>query len=354
MQGPVSSIILGLLFYGVLHFSAALFGGLNELLEISIVVVIVFIRLISFIVERIKSTRITRNILNFCEVLLWLVLMYGILTIIVYIVKLVILIPESVLIALYGILIPILAIYAYVNAHRITIKEHTLYINNLTEELDIIHVSDLHIGSIHNKSLLNSLVVKINPVEADIVIISGDLADGSCPITEDMFMPLKDSNKPIFFVYGNHDYYMGIDPLDKATENANITTLRNEMINFKGLNIYGLPFSFSSRDQELMLKNIKGIGDKIDSTQANLLVFHIPSNWEYFSSIGFDIQLSGHTHGGQFYPMTFLIKLMFPYSKGLFKKDNSYLSVTAGLGTFSSPMRWGTNCELVLLHLKRN
>ena len=76
--------------------------------------------------------------------------------------------------------------------------------------------------------------------------------------------------------------------------------------------------------------------------------------WDEFSDLGFDIQLSGHTHGGQFYPAIWFTKLMFGYNMGLFKnKVGRYLHVTTGVGSMDTPMRWGTDSEIVVLKLRR-
>ncbi|MDR2830169.1 MAG: metallophosphoesterase [Methanobrevibacter sp.] len=349
VMGPVKSILYGIYLYFLLYFISFLFtDGYNvNILTIAIVTV----DLLSFVIEYFYSNPITRFSITLSEIIKWLALMYGMVTFAIYIIQIAIPLPKYIMLLMY-LAVVLVGIYAYINAHRIIITEHDLEINNLCEELTIIHISDLHIGSIRNKKLLTNLINKINSVSADIVIISGDLADGYSSIKENMFITLKESKIPIFFVFGNHDYYRGIDPLLKATEIAGIKSIINDKIEFKGLNIFGLPYSFGNQHEQE--ETIKKIEKMIDSYQVNILVYHVPINWEFFRSIGFDIQLSGHTHGGQFYPMTLIFKRAFPYLKGLFKDDNTYLSVTDGVGTGSPPLRLGTHSEIVLLHLKKS
>ena len=87
---------------------------------------------------------------------------------------------------------------------------------------------------------------------------------------------------------------------------------------------------------------------------VNIINYHVPYYWEEFSRLGFDIQLSGHTHGGQFYPAVNFAEVMFKYNMGLFKNDlGKYLHVTTGVGSMDTPMRWGTDSELVILRLKK-
>ncbi|MDR3223534.1 MAG: metallophosphoesterase [Methanobrevibacter sp.] len=349
MMGPVKSILYGTYIYFLLHFIILLF--IDNYNVIYLTIAIVSVDLLSFTIEYFYSNPITRFSITLSEIMKWFALIYGIITFGIYIIQIAIPIPKDIILLTLFIVVMV-GIYAYINAHRIIITEHNLKINNLNEELTIIHISDLHVGSIRNKKMLKNLINKINSISADIVIISGDLADGYSPIKEDIFLPLKKSKIPIFFVFGNHDYYMGIDQLLKATKNANIVNIINEKIEFKGLNIFGLSYSFGNQDEQI--ETIKKIEEVIDLNQVNILVYHVPLNWELFRSIGFDIQLSGHTHGGQFYPMNLIFKMMFPYLRGLFKHDNSYLSVTDGIGTGSPPLRLGTHSEIVLLHLKKN
>ncbi|KZX17301.1 metallophosphoesterase [Methanobrevibacter filiformis] len=348
-------IVYGLYLYLLLGGISTFFGGINGYSLTGIVIAILILNYVPQFIETMKSTIITRTLLSITEVWKWMALMYGFLTLAIYIINLAFKIPNEILIAIYLSIVPILSIYAYIKAHKIVITPYTLKIANLKEEVKILHLSDLHIGSIRNNKLLKDVADKISSVEADIAIISGDLADGTCKIHNESFIPLKKSKIPIIFTPGNHDIYPGIDNVINASKNANITVLLDEKIEFKGLNIYGLPFTTSSRNQNLGigLEESKASGlDDYDASGTNLIVNHIPAGWEYFRSIGFDLQLSGHTHGGQFYPFTFFVKLVFPYLRGLYKEDNSYLSVTDGVGTLAPPMRLGTNAEIVLLELK--
>ena len=92
----------------------------------------------------------------------------------------------------------------------------------------------------------------------------------------------------------------------------------------------------------------------IKPDKINILNYHVPYWWEEFSDMGFDIQLSGHTHGGQFHPAVFFCSLMFKYNMGLFKNASGrYLHVTTGVGSMDTPMRWGTDSEIVILKLRK-
>ena len=96
------------------------------------------------------------------------------------------------------------------------------------------------------------------------------------------------------------------------------------------------------------------LGNSINPDLVNIINYHVPYYLEEFSSLGFDIQLSGHTHGGQFYPAVNFAWKLFKYNMGLFKNGSGkYLHVTTGVGSMDTPMRWGTDSELVVLKLRK-
>lgn len=155
---------------------------------------------------------------------------------------------------------------------------------------------------------------------------------------------------PIIFTPGNHDFYPGIENVIEACRNAGIIVLDNDKFEFKNLNVYGLTFSFD----DVEMPTVDEIRNSLNPNLVNIINYHVPYYWEELSSLGFDIQLSGHTHGGQFYPAINFTKLMFKYNKGLFKNDlGKYLHVTTGVGSMDTPMRWGTDSEMVILKLRK-
>ena len=134
----------------------------------------------------------------------------------------------------------------------------------------------------------------------------------------------------------------------EACENAGIIVLDNDSIELNGLNIFGLTFSFGDREVPQIDESL------IRDDMVNIINYHVPYKWKEFSELGFDIQLSGHTHGGQFYPMVWFANRMFEYNMGLFRNDlGKYIHVTTGVGSMDTPMRWGTDSEIVVLKLRK-
>lgn len=342
MNGIAMSILLAIFYFLLLKTTSYLFWPCDDLTSLTIAIVLGFINLISVYYEFKRSNIVSRTLMYFSEVVKWFSIMYLLLVIVISVINLFYQIPTNIT-RLSLIILLILFVYSYYCANYIKIKDKTLYLNNLDEEITIAHISDMHVGSIVGDRFMRKIANKLNEANPDLTIISGDIADGTCAISENHFKELEKVKDPIIFTPGNHDYYPDINHVIRAAENAGIRVLDNEMIKYKNLNIYGLSYSFYHETK---------LDFDINKEENNLLVYHVPSNWDEFSELGFNIQLSGHTHGGQFFPAMIWVKLFFPHLRGLFEKNGNYLNVSDGIGTFGPPLRLGTRSEISLLHLK--
>lgn len=115
---------------------------------------------------------------------------------------------------------------------------------------------------------------------------------------------------------------------------------------FNGLQVIGIPYSIQRNILDQLLSHLA-----FDKNLPTILLHHLPSQWDSARIHGIDLQLSGHTHHGQFYPFNFLVKYMFPFWRGLYQKGNKYLYVSAGTGTWGPPMRWGSRNEITVIDL---
>ena len=335
-----------------LKYLLGLFVTFNDLYLIPVIIILEAARIIPTFTERKKSSKIGRFLATFYGVYEWFLMMLFFYLVFMYIIG--IFIPNATLIHLIVLLIVmIIGVYAYIHAHKIIIKQQVLEFDNINREYNIIHLSDVHFGSVRHRQIIEDIAEKIKGVEdeCDIIVISGDLADGSCIIEEDDFEALKDIDMPIIFTSGNHDYYPGLENVHKACHNANIIIVENDVYEFEDLNIYGLSYSFG----DIPMPTASELKKVIKEDKINIVNYHIPNGWDELSAIGFDIQLSGHTHGGQFYPVTFFGKMLYEgHNMGLFKKTSGrthYLHVTTGVGSMDIPMRWGTDSEMVILKI---
>ncbi|MBQ2962755.1 metallophosphoesterase [Methanobrevibacter sp.] len=328
-----------------------LFGGLEDIYLLLLTVLFAILKIVPMLFEERKSRRITRFLDHISAFWIFMSLFTFFDLLLIYAIGAYIELPIYIIVLLLMI-VPLITIYSYCHAHKIIVHEKIIELDNINQDMNIAHLSDVHFGSIRHKEIINDIRDKINQIPCDLAIISGDLADGSCVVEEDDFLAFRDVNVPIIFTSGNHDYYPGIENVHKACRKAGIIVLDNEGMEFKDLNIFGIPFSFDNVD----LVGADELKSFIKEDKVNIINFHVPRNWEEFSRLGFDIQLSGHTHGGQFYPVTWIGNLLF-YNMGLFKnrigEKERYLHVTTGVGSMDYPFRWGTDSELVLLKLRK-
>lgn len=350
----ISTPLVMIFEFFVMKYLFLLFGGLEDLYLILLTIIFGILNVYPMILEKKKSRFLTRVLDEISGIWIFISLFLAIDLIIIYLTNYFIEIPIYIILICLSI-IPLITIYSYYKAHKWVINEKNIKLDNLTEDVNIVHLSDVHFGTMRHEKLIKDLTIKLNELSksCDLAIISGDLADGSCVVEENDFLPLKDVKMPIIFTPGNHDFYPGIENVCNACKKARIIILHNNGLEFKGLNIFGLTFSFD----EIETVSTDELKSFIKEDMVNIINFHVPQKWDEFSKIGFDIQLSGHTHGGQFYPVVWIAdKIM--YNRGLFKKRNNnknkYLHVTTGVGSMDYPFRWGTNSELVILKLMKN
>ena len=333
----------------LLKYLFLLLGDVYEGHLIILAILIGLIHCIPMFFEARNSTSLGRLLSTIDGIWMWASVMFLIDLVVIYIIGIFAPLPNILIYCLLAI-VPILGIYNYYKAHHLVVNEKTLELDNLTRDINIVHLSDVHFGSVRHKKIIRQITSKLKELESecDLAIISGDLADGSSVVDENDFIEFNDVNLPVIFTPGNHDFYPGIDNVIKACKKAGIIVLDNESLEFDCLNIFGLTFSFEDRDVPKIDKTL------IKQGFVNIINYHVPYYWEEFSRLGFDIQLSGHTHGGQFYPAVNFAEVMFKYNMGLFKNDlGKYLHVTTGVGSMDTPMRWGTDSELVILRLKK-
>ena len=248
-----------------------LFGGLNDIYLFVLTVLVGLLHCIPMFFETKKSTFFGRLLTTINGIWMWASVMFLIDIIVIYLIGRFITLPFEVVFGLI-LVVPILGIYNYYKAHKLIVSEKTLNLDNLTRDIDIAHLSDVHFGSVRHKSIIAMIANKLKELEdsCELTIISGDLADGSSVVEEDDLMAFKEVNMPIIFTPGNHDFYPGIDNVIKACENAGIIVLDNQRKEFGDLSVFGLTFSFEDREVP-----------KVDESWINLDMINI-INYDVF------------------------------------------------------------------------
>ncbi len=236
------------------------------------------------------------------------------------------------------------SIYAVINAGAIHV---TCLDIEAPVDMNIVQLSDLHLGSAGG-DFLRQIVRKTNRLNPDTVLITGDLIDPHSKLIPQTLAPLNQLNARAFFVTGNHERYVGVEKVMALLKTTKIIPLRNEVVDFNGIQIIGIDDSSSKNHVADKLQKLK-----ISTAAFKILMYHRPEELEVASNAGINLMLSGHTHNGQIFPFNYVIHLLYKRTKGSFKYENCRLYVSSGTGTWGPPMRLGSKSEIVLIKLRK-
>ncbi len=247
--------------------------------------------------------------------------------------------------------------YAVYNGARApVVKELSIPIKTLPKNMSgftIVQLTDLHLGDVLSAGWLRKTVEKTNSLEPDLVVITGDLIDTNRYEEYLDFLCRLKAKFGIIAVTGNHEYnyYKRYDNFLKIAKKMGMRVLRNqsmtvsEAIQVVGINDpYAGNCGESKPDLKVAMKNV-------DPRKPVILLSHQPDFFDEASQHGVDLQLSGHTHGGQFFPVNLILHLTYNYPHGLYRKGDSYLYTSSGTGLYSPPLRLFTQNEIVRITL---
>jgi len=254
----------------------------------------------------------------------------------------------------------ILLVSGHINAVNPRIKKIDLHIAKKAgtiNTLNIAIISDIHLGTIIGKSRLEKIVDSINKINPDLVLITGDVFDEDIAraIEGNISDKLKDVRSlfGLYFIPGNHEYYGGISEAVKYLTAQNIVVLRDSVVCIAG------SFYLAGRDDK-ELKRFTGRERKspeellrgIDKTLPIILMDHQPFSLNEAVKNGIDLQVSGHTHHGQLFPVNLITGWVYELSRGYKKKGNTHFYVSAGVGTWGPPVRIGSVPEIVNIKME--
>jgi predicted MPP superfamily phosphohydrolase len=260
-----------------------------------------------------------------------------------------------------ALLVPLAALFAsgvgLWNARRIARIVHVdVPIEGLPPALQgfsIVQLSDVHVGPTIRRKYVEGIVDAVNGLQPDVVAITGDLVDGSVPELREHVAPLSQlaARHGRYFVTGNHEYYSGAAAWMRELERLGLTVLHNQhvVIEHDGekLVIAGVPdFGAGHYDREHRSDPQAAIAGSPADAKARVLLAHQPRTAPAAARAGFDLQLSGHTHGGQFLPWNFFVRLQQPFTAGLYRLDELWVYVSRGTGYWGPPKRFGAPSEI--------
>ena len=247
----------------------------------------------------------------------------------------------------------------YEGLREVAVKRIRVPIAKLPKSLSgfkIVQLTDVHVGPMIGGAFIDDLVAKTNAMEPDLVCITGDLVDGSVRTLAPFVAGLAKitAKHGVFFVTGNHEYYSGVDEWIAHLTSLEIRVLRNERVAIggdEGFDLAGVDDAHAADYGNGHGMNVPKALAGRDESRAIVLMAHQPKAIFDAKKGNVDLQLSGHTHGGQLFPWNFFVKLDQPYVEGLFDHDGTKIYVSPGTGYWGPPMRLGTRAEITCVEL---
>ena len=213
-------------------------------------------------------------------------------------------------------------------------------------------VSDLHLGHVRNGSFLRRIVAKVMIEKPDAVFLAGDLYDGTAIDAARAAEPLRDLRAPhgTYFVAGNHEQFGDDSRYLRAVAGAGVRVLHNEKVDADQLQIVGVPYNHALHDDHFR-SVLRQIG--VDRSRASILLTHAPDRPHIAEKEGISLQVSGHTHVGQFFPWTWMARRIYrQFVYGLSRIGTMLIYTSSGAGTWGPPLRLGSSPEIVFFQFE--
>lgn len=241
--------------------------------------------------------------------------------------------------------------YGYINyRHKVRQPLELTTAKDIGRDMKVVMLSDLHIGYHNRRKELARWVDMINAEHADAVLIAGDLIDGSLrPLAEEgMDAELRRISAPVFACPGNHEYIGGIGRAADFMARAGITLLRDSVATAGGLCIIG-------RDDRSNphRRSIAELMRKADNAMFTIVLDHQPYHLERTERAGADFQLSGHTHHGQLWPISWITDAVYECAFGPWQRGRTRYYVSSGMGIWGGKFRIGTRSEYIVATIRR-
>ena len=249
----------------------------------------------------------------------------------------------------------------YEARRRPTVVEVSVPISDLPPEFEgfrIVQISDIHTGPTIKRDYVQIVSEQVNRLEADLIAFTGDLVDGSVAALRNDVAPLKELSAPhgAYFVTGNHEYYSGAEAWIDEIDRIGFTVLLNEHhVLRKGsahIVLAGVTDYHAGRFIKSHASSPKAALAGAPRDLVKVLMAHQPRSIYSSAEEGYDLQISGHTHGGQYFYGNLLIALSQPYLRGLHRQDETWIYINSGTGYWGPPLRLGVPSEITVITLK--
>ncbi|MDZ7317860.1 MAG: metallophosphoesterase [candidate division KSB1 bacterium] len=264
---------------------------------------------------------------------------------------------QTALIAAIGIvLVTVLA--GFINACAFRVRELNVAINKQSNmsSIRIVAVSDVHLGTIVGRQRFCHIVNKINSLNPDLILLVGDVVDEDlAPVIRENLGDALQQLRSKFGVYaitGNHEYIGGVEAAVEYLEAHGVTMLRDRVVNInQSLYLVGREDRSGRQFAGRQRKDLAELMAQVNKQLPVILLDHQPFKLSEAAENGFDLQLSGHTHHGQLWPLNFITNKVYEKSWGYLKKGNTHIYVSCGVGTWGPPVRLGSRPEIMNITL---
>ncbi len=246
------------------------------------------------------------------------------------------------------------SVYGIFNARKMHVTNVEVNFPNLPAEWKgrkVVWVSDLHLGQVQGSSFAHRVAQKINSISPSMVFIGGDLFDGtSAPDLSKLIAPLQNISVPkgVYFITGNHEEFGNSEKFISAVNNSGMEVLIDKLVEIDGVQIIGVDYKNSAKAENFknVLNNIE-----IDPAKPSILLKHEPKDLEVSEERGIHMQISGHTHKAQMWPLNYIARGVYAgYEYGLKNKGKMQVYTSSGVGSWGPPVRVGSKSEIVVFN----
>jgi predicted MPP superfamily phosphohydrolase len=267
-----------------------------------------------------------------------------------------------------ALLVPALAllgsVVGFVNARGLArVVTVNVPIANLPEALEnftIVQISDVHVGPTIKAGYVRAIVDAVNAERPDAIAVTGDVVDGSVEMLSAHTQPLADLRAPhgVYLVTGNHEYYSGASAWVREFRRLGLRVLMNEhaVVDIAGNKVIvaGVTdYTAGSHDPMQRSDPARALAGASATAPVKILLAHQPRSAMAAAPLGYTLQLSGHTHGGQFFPWGFFVRLQQPFTAGLYRHQGMWVYVSRGTGYWGPPKRLWAPSEITRIRLVR-
>jgi len=257
-------------------------------------------------------------------------------------------------------LVGLLLLVGHINSRIPCVRTLNLQIDKRAgdlKHLNVVVASDFHLGTIVGRARLERIVDKINSLNPDVVLLPGDIVDEDLTkvAKNNIGEPLRtiQSRFGVYAATGNHEYFGGIEKAAAFLTGHDVILLKDQAIKVAGaFYLIGREDLSANRSEEQPRKNLSELMKDVDKSYAVILMDHQPFGLKEAAECGVDLQLSGHTHNGQIWPINYIIRLIYELPWGYRENGDTRYYVSSGAGTWGPPVRIGNRPEIVNILLE--